>query len=316
MPAKYLPLKKITTITDENSHQHTTCPFCDKNLRKDNYPAHLKTELKNLDVTDADSMEKHLLEKNADSKWSSMGTLNMLVETSKTVSGKFQYHRGVCFDCHRIVPNKSTTLSSTETFEEHTCGYRKNKKKLEMEAQKNPSVIEPVKTAVVLSDESRLLRDTIKAIEKFRMSYKSLTDDQQSELTYEYNKVKNETEKQHEILLGIFRETLRYLVPKINQKSQRGVQEILLTEIEAEYSDMFFDCDGPDEIKATLFEKLNLVQTFDTEAQRDAIRAEVSKSMVDDHHEEVEELRAQINQYKKQNYSIMSELQSLRNLMK
>jgi len=303
MPAKYRPLKKLPTPTDDNGHNYTTCPFCDKGLRKDNFPGHLKTELTKLEVVDADGMETYLTKADPNSIWSSLGTINILVETTQTVSGKLQYHRGVCFDCHRIVPNKPTTLSSTEVFEEHSCEYRKNKKKLELEAKAKPDTIEHIKTKtpVVLSDEARVIKATIKACELVVSKFPTLTPEQRAELTYECKKVKENYIEQEDIMLNIYKETLRYLVPKINTKEVSGTTDGLtdLTN-ETAYVEYFDGYETAEDIQGRIREALDIAikSEEEKEDERQTMISQITEAVRNEADEEIRELQDQVAQLK------------------
>ena len=301
MPAKYRPLSKLPTPTDDHGHNYTTCPFCDKGLRKDHMPRHLKAELTKLEVIDADAMEVYLTKTDVNTKWSSLGTFNILVETTTTASGKLQYHCGVCFDCHRVIPNPTTTMSSTEVFEAHSCEYRKNKKKLELEAKSKPDTIEHVKTAVVLSDESKLMRDTIKTCELVVSKYPILTTGQRAELAYEYKKVKDNYNDQDDIMLNIFTETIRYLVPKINKKS---VEQSCLTDLtnETAYLDFFDNYETAEEVQGRIRDAIDIAikSDQDKEADRQKMVSQITETLRNETYDEIRELQDQVAQLRAQ----------------
>jgi hypothetical protein len=300
MPAKYRPLSKLPTPSDDNGHNYTTCPFCDKGLRKDNFPGHLKTELAKLEVVDADGMEEYLTKADPNSIWSSLGTINILVETTQTASGTHQYHRGVCFDCHRIVLNKPTTLSSTEVFEEHSCEYRKNKKKLELETKAKPDTIEHIKTKtpVVLSDEARVMKATIKACELVVSKFPSLTTEQRAELTYECKKVKENYTEQEDIMLNIYKETLRYFVPKIKKNAPTN----WLTDLtnETAYVKHFDGYETAEDIQDRIREALDIAikSEEEKEDERQIMISQITEAVRNEADAEIRELQDQVAQLK------------------
>jgi hypothetical protein len=275
-----------------------TCPFCSKGVRTDNYPSHLKTELKKLEVTDADSMEKHL-SNDPNNLWSSLGTLNILVQTTTLSNNTLHYRKGVCFDCHRVIVNKPTTLSNTEVFEQHDCDKRKRNK---------TQVIEHVKTTVTLSDESKLLKDVITTCEKVVAKHQSLSDEQKTELAYEYKKVKEVETEQKDILLGLFKHTLQYFIPKVKARtaliaptSDDSWFKTWVNKKLACFEAFGYD-DDIEDTKQTIIDQCEMAETFEAtkDKMREDIHLQIHKSVQDEHHQELEELRAQIAHLKKE----------------
>jgi hypothetical protein len=256
MPSKYQQLKQLPVVYDDaHSHTYTVCPFCTKGVRTDNYPSHLKTELKKLKVTDADSMEKHL-NQDPNNLWSSFGTLNILVKTTTLSNNTLHYHKGVCFDCHRVIVNKPTTLSNTEVFEQHDCDKRKRTK---------TATIEHVKTIVTLSDESKLLRDIITSCEKVVEKHTFLSNEQKTELAYEYKKVKEIETEQKDILFGLFKNTLQYFIPKIKTRIVTKPSDDSWFRESTIMFDAFDDLNDVSDIKERIVEQLEIAQNFDKE---------------------------------------------------
>ena len=283
MPAKYQQLKQLPTVYDDAySHTYTVCPFCTKGVRTDNYPSHLKTELKKLEVTDADSMEKHL-NQDPNNLWSSLGTLNILVQTTTLPSGTFNHHKGVCFDCHRIIINKPTTLSNTEIFEQHDCDKRKR--------TKTAAAPEHVKTTVTLSDESKLLRDIITSCEKVVEKHTSLSNEQKTELAYEYKKVKEIETEQKDILLGLFKNTLQYFIPKVKTRIVTKLDDSWFRESTFMF-DAFEDLVDVSDIKERIVEQLEIAQNFDKERLEifEKLKLQSKKDARNTYKEEIDDL--------------------------
>jgi len=286
MPAKHQQLKQLPAVYDDAyNHTYTVCPFCTKGVRTDNYPSHLKTELKKLEVTDADSMEKHL-NQDPNNLWSSFGTLNILVQTTTLSNNILHYHKGVCFDCHRVIMNKPTTLSNTEVFEQHDCDKRKR--------TKTTATPEHVKTTVTLSDESKLLKDVITTCEKVVTKHQSLSDEQKTELAYEYKKVKEVETEQKDILLGLFKHTLQYFIPKI--KARTAPTSDGWFETETVIFNAFDGLEDVSDIKEKIIEQLKLAESFNEEKEklRELMEIQITRNIRQEYDEQIHELQDQV----------------------
>lgn len=140
---------KLKSAGEKPHYTFCDCPFCGKQaIRKDHYPGHLKTELKKLEITEADKLVEHLNEQEGPRDFNYISGCNIVFRESDTSGGFKKYHLGICLDCHRPVPNKDE--HTTAAFTEHDCEYRKRK----------PDVIEHVKVeAPVKEKESNIVRN-------------------------------------------------------------------------------------------------------------------------------------------------------------
>jgi len=156
------------------------CPFCNKGIRTDHYPAHLKTEMTNKNVSSAESMLK-LLEIDGTDMEELLG-LNILVKMIKKDSENHQYPFGVCFDCCRPIKNKTNTLTSLDVYDNHKCNSRIRKQNI---------VPEILKITPPTPEESKIFvkfRDTL--IQNVA-AHKTLSSEHKAILDYKFSEIQS-----------------------------------------------------------------------------------------------------------------------------
>lgn len=204
---------QLKNVGPKLDHTHIICPFCEKGVRTDNYPSHLKTEMKKKNVTNATEMLAKIETSEDGFKWSEVGSMNILIKNELTASNKPQYPVGVCFDCHRVIKNKPTTMSLTDCYDNHSCDYRKKGPDDTIELIIKSPIEETDETNRFLADVSKTF---IKAVESYPLFKNSA--EMKDELLAKLKSCKSDDKKEE--VLSQYRATLSYLVPKVLKSSK------------------------------------------------------------------------------------------------
>jgi hypothetical protein len=208
--------RKLKDVGEKPHYTYCDCPFCGKQgIRKDNYPVHLKAELKNLAATaPADLVEILNGDDEGTQDFSHISGCDVVFREIQKENGDTFYSSGVCLECHRHVDNKNA--HTTEAYVNHDCGHRKRK----------PDVIEHVSAeAPITQKESNILRNLRNAVLHNVERHHSLTPADKSALK-EYFKDCRNTEKTEEGMAdeidGMVSAILRYQCRVIRDLRESG----------------------------------------------------------------------------------------------
>lgn len=201
-------------------------------------------------------------------KYETFSTLNDVIICEFASETGDKYPAGACFECHKYISNP--TPSTTDVFDEHLC---KDKKK---------AIVE--KEAIAPSDFKTLWKNIGK--EKMSDNMKSMYEVLGTMPTISYS----------EKIQTMFGRALSSKTPATGDASFKAWARKLLG------FEAFTVDDDEEEIKKTIIEQCELAEQLqeDKEKMRVEIRQQLYQQLQKDHHEELEELRDQIANYRDQ----------------
>jgi hypothetical protein len=268
--------------------------------------------MKKKEVTNATEMLTKIETTEDGFKWSELGSMNILIKNEVTASGKPQYPIGVCFDCHRVIKNKPTTMSLTDCYDNHSCDYRKKGPDDTIELVIKSPVEETDETNRFLADVSKTFIKTVESYPLFRNNA-----EMKDELLAKMKGCKSDDKKEE--VLSQYRSTLCYLVPKVLKSCK--TDNVWFESIYDEFPLLFTDYEALpdiDIIKTRIAEGLLCVKDIAQFKAQVVREIEVHKTIEirKDYEDNISELQDQVVNLKQQLKIAALEVMSLKKSQK
>lgn len=251
-------------------HLYVTCFCCQKDkIRQDHFARHFSSHINKLKVDTAQDF--------AD-KFDNFSVENDVVIYEDGVGDDRSYPVGACFECQKYISNP--TPKTTMVFENHVC---KDKKK---------AIVE--KEAVAPSDFKTLWKNIGK--EKMSENLRTTYDVLGTMPTISYS----------EKIQTLFGRTLSKKTESVSQSVPESGSGDAWFKTWVNKKLACFEAFGYDDdiedTKQTIIDQCEMAETFEATKSklREEIYMSVHKSMQDEHHQELEELRSQIAHLKKE----------------